>query len=51
MLWRWLIYVPAVAVDLLFRFYAAFLAVMTLVCFVCVLWSLMASYWGWPALW
>lgn len=47
----WLLDLPALIVTLLFRAWAITVAAMTLLCFVSVIYSLAALYFGWPAIW
>jgi hypothetical protein len=47
----WLIDLPALAIDLFFKVYFAFLAIITILCFSAVLYSLMALALDWPRVW
>lgn len=47
----WLLDLPALIVTLLFRAYAVCLAAMTLLCFLSVIYSVAALYFGWPRIW
>jgi hypothetical protein len=47
----WLVELPARIVNGFFAVYAAYLAVLTVIAFSLVLWSLTAAYFGWPAPW
>lgn len=47
----WLVELPSRILTAVFSLYAVYLAVLTVVAFSLVIWSLLAAYFGWPAPW